>query len=239
MSGWERVEVAPCGTHHLRNGEPLYAARFDEVLAFHAPGLAAVRRGEAAWHMDLEGRAAYARRFGQTFGFYEDRAAVVSGDGWHHVLPTGVDLYRERYVWCGNYQGERCPVRDRAGWYRHLDRHGHPAYGESWRYAGDFRAGAAVVQGDDGCSTHIGPGGELLHGRWFLDLDVFHKGFARARDDRGWMHVDRSGRPIYSRRFAMVEPFYNGQARVERIEGGLEVIAPDGRTLVVLRECSR
>jgi hypothetical protein len=27
----------------------------------------------------------------------------------------------------------------------------------------------------------------------FLDLDTFHGGFARARDRRGWMHVDRSG----------------------------------------------
>ena len=236
MSDWERIRVAPCGTHHLRDGEPLYPARFDEVLAFHPPGLAAVRRDGVAWHVDMEGRAAYARRFGHTFGFYEDRAAVVSRDGWHHVLADGADLYPERYAWCGNYQGERCTVRDRDGRYRHLDPRGRPAYGESWRYAGDFRNGAAVVQGEDGASTHIGPGGELLHGGWFLDLDVFHKGLARARDRGGWMHVDRSGRPAYGRRFAMVEPFYNGQARVERTDGALEVIDPGGETLVVLRE---
>lgn len=235
MSGWERIQIAPCGTHHIRDGEPVYATRFDEVLAFHSPGLAAVRRGEAAWHVDVEGRAAYTRRFGQTFGFYEDRAAVLSGDGWHHILADGADLYPERHAWCGNYQGERCTVRGSEGRYRHLDPDGCPAYGEWWCYAGDFRAGAAVVQADDGRSTHIGTSGEFLHGRWFLDLDLFHKGFARARDDEGWMHVDRSGRPIYRRRFAMVEPFYNGQARVERIDGGLEVIAHDGRTLVVLR----
>jgi hypothetical protein len=95
--------------------------------------------------------------------------------------------------------------------------------------------GAAVVQGDDGCSTHIRPDGTVLHGRRYLDLGVFHKGFARARDKEGWMHVDSFGRPIYPRRFAMVEPFYNGQARVERMDGGLEVIAADGCTLVVLR----
>lgn len=80
MSGWERVQIAPCGTHHLRDGEPLYAVRFDEVLAFHSPGLAAVRRGAAAWHADGQARAAYARRFGQTFGFYEGRAAARTRD---------------------------------------------------------------------------------------------------------------------------------------------------------------
>ena len=32
----------------------------------------------------------------------------------------------------------------------------------------------------------------------------------------------------FRRRFAAVEPFYNGQARVERFDGGLEVIDPSG-----------
>jgi hypothetical protein len=77
--------------------------------------------------------------------------------------------------------------------------------------------------------------GELLHGNWFLDLDIFHKGFARARDEDGWMHVDLRGRPIYARRFAAVEPFYNGQARVERSDSGLEVIDEQGQKLIELR----
>jgi len=64
---------------------------------------------------------------------------------------------------------------------------------------------------------------------------VFHKGFAPKRDAEGWMHVTGEGRPGYPRRFASVEPFYNGQARVERLDGGAEVIAEDGRTLVELR----
>ncbi len=64
---------------------------------------------------------------------------------------------------------------------------------------------------------------------------MFHKGLARARDDGGWMHIRPRGEPRYDRRFAAVEPFYNGQARVERHEGGLEVIDEDGRTLVELR----
>jgi hypothetical protein len=64
---------------------------------------------------------------------------------------------------------------------------------------------------------------------------VLHKGFARARDGAGWTHVDRAGRPAYVRRFAMVEPFYNGQARVERHDGGLAVIDERGERVVELR----
>lgn len=30
----------------------------------------------------------------------------------------------------------------------------------------------------------------------FLDLDVFHKGYARAKDNNGWFHIDTSGRDI-------------------------------------------
>jgi hypothetical protein len=216
-------------------GRPLYAERFDEVLPFHAPGIAPVRRGGEAWHIDTSGLPIYSRRFLRTFGFYERRAVVVSAEGWHHILPDGEDLYSERYAWCGNYQGARCTVRDSKGLYRHLDGDGRPAYPRAWRYAGDYREGFAVVQDSDGRSTHIDAAGQVLHGRWFQDLDVFHKGFARAREPAGWMHIDRTGQPAYPRRFAMAEPFYNGQARVERTDGALEVIDEQGRTQVLLR----
>lgn len=232
---WRDAAVAAEGTHHLLLGQPAYAARFDEVLKFHAPGLAAVRLGADAWHITVTGDAAYARRLRRTFGFYEGLAAVVADDGWLHIKPDGSDQYRARYAFCGNYQEGRCPVRATDGSYLHLDEDGQPAYGDRFRYGGDFRDGAAVVQRKDGASSHIDRDGRFLHPVWFLDLDVFHKGYARARDAAGWMHIDRWGRPLYPRRFAMVEPFYNGQARVETFHGALEVIDEAGRTLVQLR----
>ena len=232
---WRSIVVSPCGTHHRRDDVPLYAERFDEVLGFHAPGLAAVRRSGDAWHIRDDGRPAYQRRFLRTFGFYDGRAAVVAPDGWRHILPDGNDLYARRFAWCGNFQGGRCTVREPSGTYLHITPEGVPAYGVRWRYAGDFRDGAAVAQSDDGRSTHIDPRGEPIHGVRFLDLDVFHKGHARARDEAGWTHVDVAGRPLYGRRFAAAEPFYNGQARVERFDGGLEVIDETGARIVELR----
>jgi hypothetical protein len=236
MSGdWTRLRVAPDHTHHVIDGRPAYAARFERVLKFHAPGLAPARDASGAFHIGPDGRDAYARRYVETFGFYEGRAAVRDETGWLHVLPDGQPLYGERYAWCGNFQDGRCPVRTREGRYLHLRSDGSAAYAERYRYAGDFRDGAAVVQREDGRSTHVDPDGRLLHGCWFLDLDVFHKGYARARDDDGWHHVDEEGRAVYGRRFAAVEPFYNGQARVERFDGALEVIDLQGMTLVELR----
>ena len=57
----------------------------------------------------------------------------------------------------------------------------------------------------------------------------------RARDSAGGHHVDTSGEPLYGERFRNVEPFYNGQARVERLDGSLLVIDESGQTLLELR----
>jgi hypothetical protein len=233
---WRSLRVSSCGTHHLdEQGHPAYVERFDQVLKFHAPGLAPVLHGGRAWHVRGDGSAAYDRRFIRTFGFYEGLAVVVSQAGWHHIGTDGSDAYPRRHAWCGNFQQGRCTVRDREGRYFHITPCGNDAYPSRWRYAGDYRDGIAVVQADDGHSTHVWLDGSLVHGRRFVDLDVFHKGFARARDEDGWMHVDLRGRPAYTRRFHAVEPFYNGQARVERIDGGLEVIDEAGASLTELR----
>lgn len=228
--------MSPDGTHHIdEHGMPVYGERFDEVLKFHAPGLAPVRREDRAWHIRANGVAAYQRRFVRTFGFYEGLAAVIGDDGWHHIHADGQDAYAQRYSWCGNVQEGLCSVRESNGSYHHIDIEGQAVYVARWHYVGDFRDGIAVVQAADGRSTHIDRDGALIHRRWFFDLDVFHKGFARARDDAGWTHVDLQGLPSYTRRFAAVEPFYNGQARVERFDGGLDVIDERGRTIIELR----
>ncbi len=232
---WRDTAVAPDGTHHLHNNQPLYAARFTEVLKYHAPGLAPASDASGAYHIGLTGEPAYAVRFHRTFGFYDGRAAVVAGSGWHHVLPDGSRLYTQQYAWCGNYQDGCCTIRTLAGRYLHLNLSGQPIYRERWAYAGDYRDGIAVVQANTGLHTHVDRGGQPLHDRWFLDLDVFHKGFARARDEAGWMHIDQRGQPLYARRFAAAEPFYNGQARVEGHDGSLLVIDESGTTRLILR----
>ena len=236
---WEQTTVASPRTHHVIGAEPLYSERFDEVLSFHAPGLAAVRRGREAWHIDIRGGAAYERRFERTFGYYEGLAAVEAEDGAWHIDTAGMDAYAGRHRWCGNFQEGRCAVRGADNSYFHIRPDGSPAYAARWNYAGDYREGVAVVQAADGRSTHVDLDGAVIHDRWFLDLDAFHKGFARARDERGWTHIDRDGVPRYPRRFAGAEPFYNGRARVERDDGGLEVIDENGSTVVELRPARR
>ena len=237
IDDWRDSKPALDGTHHVNvhGGQALYGKRFHEVLEFHAPGLAPVLDGSGAYHITADGFPVYDARHVRTFGFYEGCAAVHSADGWFHVLPDGSPLYPELYAWCGNFQEGRCPVRLPEGGYLHIKGDGTPAYSEHHRYAGDFKDGYAVVQRDDGRHSHIDKSGALLHGRWFLDLDVFHKNLARARDEQGWHHVDIKGQPLYRDRYRNVEPFYNGQARVEGADGSLSVIGEAGETLVELR----
>lgn len=236
MDEWQAFVCAPEGTHHMLHGMPVYSKRFDEVLKFHLPGLAAVRDGSGAYHINPAGQAVYAARHLRTFGFYQERAAVQLIVGWMHIFPDGTPLYPERYAWCGNFQEGCCPIRLFDQRYFHLGLDGKTVYAACYRYAGDYRDGIAVVQREDGLHTHITRDGTPVHARWLLDLDVFHKGIARARDERGWHHIDTHGCPLYQRRFAAVEPFYNGQARVEDLDGSLLVVDEQGDTRVLLHQ---
>ena len=236
---WRQFGISEDASHHVYQGQSAYRSRFHEVLKFHEPGLAPVRDASGAYHITPDGSEAYGSRHVRTFGFYEGRAAVQSVEGWFHILSNGDPLYDDRYAWCGNYQESRCTVRLSGGDYFHIAADGTPAYRERFRYAGDFKDGYAVVQRKDGKHTHIDASGNLLHARWFHDLDVFHKRFARACDSDGWHHVDMTGEPLYEERFKNVEPFYNGQARVEGFDGSLSVINASGQTLLELRRSSQ
>ena len=105
---WQVSRVSKERTHHvyLRDGleKPLYVHRFDDALPFHEPGLAPVRVGEDAWHIFPNGSKAYKENFSRTFGFYEGRAAVATHHRYHHILPSGQELYPERYE---TQRGER------------------------------------------------------------------------------------------------------------------------------------
>jgi len=232
---WRRAKIAPDGTHHLLDGKPLYAARFDHVFKYHDPGLAPATDATGAFHITPEGQPAYETRFRRAFGFYEGLAAADTGDGWTHVRPDGIPLTMTRYAWCGNFQGGRCTVRDEDGLYHHIDGDGGPLYAERYLYAGDYRDGVAVVRrADDALCVHINEVGGELNGRAFLDLDVFHKGFARARDGSGWFHVNLQGTEAYAGRFAVVEPFYNGIALCEMFDGRRVLLAEDGEIVRVV-----
>lgn len=223
MWKWSRPSID--GSHHVTDdGIPLYENRFDWVLPFHEPGLAPAGKDNEAFHIDQDGLPAYSERYSRTFGFYQSRAAVKLDDYWFHILPNESRLYEANWEWCGNFQNDRCPVRDHSGQYFHIRLDGSVVPNGPWLYAGDFREGVAVVRDKDGLCRHIDSEGVFIHDGAFFDLDVFHKGYARARDRDGWFHINTSGKEISSERFMMLEPFYNGQALARGFDTSIHVI---------------
>lgn len=226
---WKKTEVTKGKTYHLLKGNPFYQHRFIEVLKYHAPGVAPVKDETGSYHIDLSGEPLYQERYQRTFGFYEGLAAVKDQLGnFFHIRLDGTRLYDENYQWCGNFQNGFAPVRLKHGGYVHIDREGNRLTQATWGYVGDFRDRCAIVQNHEGLHSHITDVGELLHDCWFRDLGVYHKGYALAEDENGWFHIDEAGKELYGRRFAKAEPFYNGQARVEKFDGEILVINEQG-----------
>ncbi|MEW9890341.1 MAG: methyltransferase [Candidatus Symbiodolus clandestinus] len=236
---WQQISLSPCETFHLLEERPLYPQRFTQVMKYHAPGLAPAKDAAGAFHIDLQGQAAYSSRFLETFGFYEGLAAVCSQAGWLHIHPSGEAGYPEHYAWCGNFQEGHCPVKNRQGYYYHINHQGARTYSESYAYVGDFKEGMAVVCNQQGLQTHINYQGDFTHGHWFLGLGVYHKGVANAQDRRGHYHIDRQGHPLYAERYARVEPFYNGVAWVETLTGAYVTLDLQGKPLAVIRPPQR
>jgi WG containing repeat len=221
MLSYDQIKVNEVQDAFLLDGQMLFGRTFSQVLKFHKEGLAAVADDKGWFHINLEGEPLYDKRFERTFGYYFGRAAVNEAGQWHHLDTGGQAAYTQRYAWCGNYQETICTVRDFNNQYFHIHLDGKPLYPERYSYAGDFKDGAACVRLPDGLWQHIGPTGKPVHAGKYLD-------------ERGWMHIDRYGRPVYEARFRSVEPFYNGQALVELMDGGKAVVDEGGKVLVRL-----
>lgn len=219
-----------CGTHHRTHlGYEAYATRFSEVGKYHAPGLAPARDSTGWHHITLDGRPAYPDRFEKVWGFYCNRAAVKEPAGWTHIDPSGTRVYSHQYPWVGNFQEDLCVVQDHHG-FHHVMPDGIRSYPENFAYVGDFRDGVAVaISRLDGLSRHITPNGSLLHGSAFIELDVFHKGLARARDFLGWFHIKTDGHAGYAARFNFVEPFYNEIAIAHTLDNQIVRISTKGQ----------
>lgn len=99
---------------------------------------------------------------------------------------------------------------------------------------GDFKDGIACVKTDDGFFRHIDSMGKFIHKEKFLDLGIYHKSFAIARNKSGWFHIDKLGRPIYEQRYQAIEPFYNGFAVVTDFSLQKSIIDETGNTVLTL-----
>ncbi len=228
---FNNVSISMDETYHIHKNEPLYNSRFQNVMGFHDPGVAAVQDKVGAFHIDLEGIPIYEKRFQKAFGFYEGCAAVSDSSGWYHINIEGESVYKARYDWVGNFQEGRCPVRDNLGNYFHINLDGKTAYNERFRYVGDYKYGIAAVYMKNGLARHIDKQGNYIHDKKYNELGIFHKGYAIARDRYGYFHINKEGFPFYENRYQWAEPFYNGAAFVLKFNGEKVIINENGKEI--------
>ena len=223
-------------TYHIYQKNPLYKRRFNKVLSFHHPGYAPVEDDTGAYYIDIDGNSVCKMRYLKTYGYYEDISAVCTSSGSYHIDTNFEPIYDERYAWVGNFQERMCTVRDINGKYFHIDRKGDRVYQQSYRYVGDYKYGIASIYLENGEVCHIDTKGNRINKKTFLELDVFHKGFARARDKDGYFHINKAGISAYDARFEWVEPFYNDQALVCKGRGEVHVIDEHGNVCSPVRD---
>ena len=221
---WKDIKLNKDQIGYSFNGQQLFQKKFQIAMNFHKEGFAAVQDESGGYHIDMKGKSIYKQRYLRTFGYYFNKAAVVDNSGAYHIDATGNPVYDERYIWIGNYQQDICVVKNTIGNYFHIDSFGNRLYEEDYKYAGDFKENIACVQLFNGQFTHIYKDGSLVHNKLFFDLNVYHKGYACAKDAKGWCHINLNGKPIYEARFAMLEPFYNGLALATNFDGEKIVI---------------
>jgi hypothetical protein len=234
MMHWRNIKVSKDNTYFTYEGQPLYNRKFIEVLKFHVPGLAPVYDISGAYHINTDGIALYEDRYKRTFGYYCNRASVVSNDAWFHINELGERIYAETYAWCGNFQEDYCVVRNSANQYYHINLNGTPLYKERYVYAGDFKDGIACVKLDNGYFKHIDNFGKPLNNMIFNDLGIFHKNYATACDNQGWFHINKQGIALYNQRYFAIEPFYNGFSLVTTMDRQKRIINEKGEEVLLV-----
>lgn len=179
-------------------------------MSFHN-GIAPVETEKETFFIDKYNNKLFGRIFKKAYGFYEGFAAVKDDRGYFHIDINGHDIYKQRYDWVGNFQEGASVVKDHETYY-HINQNGKRIYSENYYYTGDFKYGIAVAINAEGKATHIKKNGELLHGKFFEELELFHKGYAVAKDRDGFFHIDKYGNALYPQRYKRLEPFYNSNA---------------------------
>ena len=231
---WNDIKVSEDATYFLYAGNKIFNKNYIEVLKFHTPGIAPVKDETGSYHIDINGKELYQQRYSRVFGFYFNKASVITDEAWFHIDEKGNRIYINSFTWTGNFQENICTVRDLQNNYFHIDLNGNRCYKENYLYAGDFKDGIACVKGEDGFFRHIDNQGKFIYNNIFMDLGVFHKKYATAKDEKGWFHIDKFGLALYQERYELIEPFYNGFALVTKENNKKQIINEEGKVILEL-----
>ena len=185
-----------------------------------------------SWFDYYEGIILY--RIGtETYAWYNGKSVSISEAlSNDRIVISG---YREnRLEWVGEACEGIRTFRDVNGKYGHLTEQEHPITNERFDYAGDMKYSLTVVGNEGKGFTYLTDLGQYPIDKWFLECTPFHKGYATARDSKGWYHIDLSGNQLYSERYAYAEPFYNEVALCRDFEGNWYLVHQEGGSEIII-----
>lgn len=173
------------------------------------------------------------RKNGALYAWYDGRVVKIPED--LHSVKVKLTGYRNNDLeWTSaEHEGIRT-FRDTKGKYGFLMDKGYPISCERFDYAGDMKYSLAVVGVEGKGFTYLTDLGQYPIDRWFIECTPFHKGFATARDEKGWYHMDQSGKPVYGQRYAYAEPFYNEVALCRDLDGNWCLVRQDGSSEIII-----
>lgn len=154
--------ISPDGTHHLYEGTPIYERRFQRVGPFRFPGLAAVRDGSGAYHINFLGEPAYPGRYTWTGNFSEGVAPVRNADGRYRFIDEeGKPIAFETYLYATEFSEGSAVIYHEARGATHITTAGELLYGDWYYDARPFSGGRAQVRDEKGW-LYISPDGSIL-----------------------------------------------------------------------------
>ncbi|HJJ47443.1 MAG TPA: histidine phosphatase family protein [Methanocorpusculum sp.] len=175
----EFPKVSEDKTHHIFEGNPIYAQRFIKVRDFFLPGAAAVCDSSGWYHINFFGDPLYDERYSYAGDFCEELAVVRDLEGnYFHIDSEGNRVEADGFLWAGDFSEGAAVVYDKLRGATHISTMDEPLY-NLWFYdARAFENGRALVRDEKGWLFIDRQGNEIS--RADEPADSFPRGTVRA-----------------------------------------------------------
>jgi WG containing repeat len=240
-----------------RTGKLVIPMRFGEMAGWFHEGRAMVNlKNGKYWkygYIDTTGKMVIAAKYdggddpllwGNSY-FSQGMAAVRQNDKWGYINREGKTVIPFRRVYSADRFNEGIAVLnysnyiDQKGKIVRPVHEGKPPEGEPsvGRYA--FKNGLALISAR-GKWGYMDRAGKVVIKPQYLWAKHFGEGLAvvNDKDSGGEFYIDKTGKPISSKRFNNCDEFQNGAARVE-IDGKMGYINPAGKYIYTPNESSK
>lgn len=198
--------------------------QYDDASDFQPAGLAIVQSNGKSGLIDPAGQFIVEPVYDAIQEFSEGRATVIDGEGFRVIDEQGRVLTDKAYSFIANYSDGMAVFQEPSGdefRYGYLDLQGREAIPATFREAGDFANGKAVVKVKENEYSLIGKNGEPIAMYPYAFVGPLGDGLMafRKEEDGKYGYIDEEGRIVIEPRYTGAMPFHHGRAIINTAEG--------------------